>query len=577
MKTGNLAIYVNRFFDDLEIYEDVARSHCYKAYIREAIRGFLEDENQETAYDVYRTVFDCYRIQMPGQSNPFLDIVDVLKQYESTAATLISKQRDHFVHAVNVFLTGLAIFAENGQYRKAFASAVPEKEYENAYSTKNEEFFYRWAIASLFHDIGYPVEIVGNQINGFLSLVTSADGTESRVKARISFENFDKLNGIREIVPKAEFSAKYSTAYGSAQFIDTLKPLDLMADRIYHAFGTDQEETLDLLNDFVNRMAETGFIDHGYYSSLIVLKWYGYLIQVSGFRSEYFYWPVLDSATAILLHNLYRNVLQKKPFCLGPMKAGDNPIAYLLILCDELQEWNRKAHGILTRTFTLADKVHLGLKDGYLSATYVTKTGLLPTDFCREKEELLNSVLAIGEIFPQGLFVDNESISRIQALSAEKPEGVPRPLMENVELLAIAIHERYNRKQLEDHPDQQLKYPNFSDLPDDMKYSNIRQARGIYDKLTCVGLCMRKKGEPGDLNAIPEEAIEILARREHDDWMAERIASGWTLGEKDVPNKKTPYLVPYEELSEEIKDYDRDTIRNIPELAYMIGMAIYEL
>jgi hypothetical protein len=33
--------------------------------------------------------------------------------------------------------------------------------------------------------------------------------------------------------------------------------------------------------------------------------------------------------------------------------------------------------------------------------------------------------------------------------------------------------------------------------------------------------------------------------------------------------------VPYDALSEEIKELDRDTIRNIPELLSMIGMAVH--
>lgn len=576
MGKGNLAQYVNRFFDELEIYEDTARGHCYKAYIREAVRSFLENETADTAYEVYRTIFDSYKITMSGDTNPFLDILDTLRTYENTAATLIGKQRDHFVHAVNVFITGISIYAENDRFRTAFCKAVPEKEYRCAYTTRNEEFFYRWALASLFHDIGYPVEIAGKQLNEFVDRVANFDGNETKVRVKLSFENFEELNSIQEVIPEEVFAGAFREAYPQLSAADLLRPLDLMACRIHCTLGTDFGETAETLNGFVRKMAEGGFIDHGYYSAITILKWYGYLIQKNGFRSEYFFWPVLDSATAILLHNLYGNVLQKSPYCLGPMKAEDNPVAYLLILCDELQEWNRTARGYITRTFTLADKAYLGLETGYLSVTYMTHDGLLPQGFCDEKTEKLNAMLDIPGIFPKGFFVDNESDSEIRSVIFDRGSA-PRPLMENIEMLAIAIHERYCRKQLEDYPDRPLAYPRFSDLPDSMKYSNIRQALGIYEKLTLAGLCMRRKGEPGSLSEIPENTVEMLAEMEHDSWMKERIASGWTLGEKDPANKKTPYLIPYEELTEEIKDYDRDAVRNIPELAYMIGMAIYEL
>ena len=289
-----------------------------------------------------------------------------------------------------------------------------------------------------------------------------------------------------------------------------------------------------------------------------------------------FYWPVVDSATAIFLHNYYRNVLQKGAFSLGPMKAEDNPVAYLLILCDELQEWNREAHGILTRTFTLADTVNLSLSGDYLAATYVTRKGRLPETFCAEKKELLHKLLDLDALFPVGFDVDAESLDVFAALMPQLRELSPRPLLRDVELLAIAIHARYNEKQLLDHPERPLAFPDFSSLPDDLKYSNLRQAQGIYDKLELIGCELRPKGKRGAIRAFTDEQVEMLAEHEHEQWMAERIARGWTLGERDMKNKRSPYLVPYGELSEEIKDYDRDAVRNIPALCDRIGMAIYE-
>lgn len=62
---------------------------------------------------------------------------------------------------------------------------------------------------------------------------------------------------------------------------------------------------------------------------------------------------------------------------------------------------------------------------------------------------------------------------------------------------------------------------------------------------------------------LPEEItalVELLAANNHDIWAAERIDQGWTYGEKrDDGKKETPCLVPYEELPESEKDYDRNT------------------
>ena len=573
---SNLSPFVDRFFDELELNADIQEGHSYKSFLRGAVSAFLEHETPETAFAVYRAFFDSYRITLPGKNDPFIDLVDILRNYEATAATLIDKQRDHFIHSVNVFITGLSIWAENGRFREAFRAAVPEDGYTKGFPTPEEEFFFRWGIAALFHDVGYPVEIVGHQINRFIRMVADADGDEIKVKAQIRYENFNELNHIKEIIPKRAFTRDYYDAYESCSYIDLLTPLDLLAHRIHQAFGTDLAKTKAALDGFADQMAASGFIDHGYYSAIIVLKWYGCAVQRAEKSPQRFYWPVVDSAAAILLHNYYRNGMQKAPFSLGPMRPQDDPIAFLLILCDELQEWNREAHGIVTRTYTQADTVHLSLRNDYLAATYVTRRGRLPETFCAEKKDLLHSVLAVEEVFPAGMDVDAESLDDMAAPKTRLQEIAPRPLLKDIELLAIAIHARYNEKRLEEHPEEPLAYPDFSRLPDTLKYSNLRQAQGMVERLEQVGYTLAPKGRPGAVTEFPPKTLELMASLEHEAWVNERLSTGWTLGPKDVERKVSPYLVPYEELTDEIKDYDRDAVRNIPALAERIGMAVYE-
>lgn len=56
------------------------------------------------------------------------------------------------------------------------------------------------------------------------------------------------------------------------------------------------------------------------------------------------------------------------------------------------------------------------------------------------------------------------------------------------------------------------------------------------------------------------ELTEQLAENAHDNWAKQRINEGWTWGsQRDDEKKKHPDLVPYGELSESEKDYDRNT------------------
>jgi len=70
--------------------------------------------------------------------------------------------------------------------------------------------------------------------------------------------------------------------------------------------------------------------------------------------------------------------------------------------------------------------------------------------------------------------------------------------------------------------------------------------------------------------------IENLARNVHDVWARNRIAEGWRCApRKDGDAKTTPLLVPYEELPESEKHYDRataiETLKAIIVLGYTIA------
>lgn len=57
-----------------------------------------------------------------------------------------------------------------------------------------------------------------------------------------------------------------------------------------------------------------------------------------------------------------------------------------------------------------------------------------------------------------------------------------------------------------------------------------------------------------------KQLVESMAKNVHEVWALSRISQGWTYGKQRDDEKKThPSLVPYEELPEEEKEYDRNT------------------
>lgn len=72
-----------------------------------------------------------------------------------------------------------------------------------------------------------------------------------------------------------------------------------------------------------------------------------------------------------------------------------------------------------------------------------------------------------------------------------------------------------------------------------------------------------------------EALTEKIAENVHEVWSQGRIAEGWTYGEKrDDEKKTTPCLIPYDELPENEKDYDRNTAIGTLKLIMALGYKI---
>ncbi len=76
---------------------------------------------------------------------------------------------------------------------------------------------------------------------------------------------------------------------------------------------------------------------------------------------------------------------------------------------------------------------------------------------------------------------------------------------------------------------------------------------------------------PPDLELLAEK----MAKNVHEVWADSRLAEGWCYGEERDDAKKThPCLIPYEELPEEEKEYDRNTSIGTLKLIMKLGFKI---
>lgn len=291
--------------------------------MRIAIRAFRKESDQATKclnfLERCRLMLDCTGM------GPLLKLFDHLFALQKQ---LIGDQhyRDHIYHSICVFLLGHYIlnqksvlpnylyFAEGGeplpslQCNKVFNHYCPDGcdgtqtihnlDYDLEWPEVCSIAFYddrllqvyhnwniAWFFASLFHDIGYPIE---------------KDPTEYAMKFGIT--TTDTYRAQQELV-------------GCHSVLNDIPlPIDGLLPR--------HQGSSNLL------------YDHGLVGASLVLKAMKSLTKES--------WaPIKRAALAIALHNLGGYRLDNRI----TIDANRDPLSFLLVLCDEIQEWGREELG----------------------------------------------------------------------------------------------------------------------------------------------------------------------------------------------------------------------------------------
>lgn len=170
-----------------------------------------------------------------------------------------------------------------------------------------------------------------------------------------------------------------------------------------------------------------------------------------------------------------------------------------------------------------------------------------------------------GQIFP---FVGLRSVCRADVLIGRQDDEV-----------AQSIHEQYRDSiavQGRD-PEQEPAGQPWERLESSYRDANRHQADHVWAKLALID-CRSVREELVESFSMAPLEVERLALVEHQRWAADRYLSGWRFGAvRDNRLKHHPQLIPYETLSEPMKDLDRFAVRNLPALLARQGLGILRL
>ena len=301
--------------------------------LEKALEVFIDSGVAEDAYAVYY----CYLEMFLGQYKNSKKMVELLSEYEANGSSLLMKHRDHYSHSVYVFALGLAIYETNEAYRRSFSRFYHlEDRRENEAANLFLEY---WGLTALFHDIGYPFELPFEQVLSYFEVDNQKRGKGSLY---LAYHDMEAVTGL-DAASETHFEALYQRHFETTS---ELLAYDI-TQKLGSAYAFSEDYLLDVLNRKPTEPNRFGyFMDHAFFSAARLYRELAEELGAGNLTPMH-----VDALSAIMLHNsLYKFAIafykdknaEKRR---APLGMELHPLAWMLMLCDELQCWDRTSYG----------------------------------------------------------------------------------------------------------------------------------------------------------------------------------------------------------------------------------------
>ena len=515
--------------------------------LEKALEDFIDSGSADDAYSVYY----CYLEMFIGAYGSTKTMVELLSEFERNGSSLLMKHRDHYSHSVYVFALGLAIYETNPLYRRAFKEFYgfsADESDRSACLRANHFYLQYWGLTSLFHDIGYPFELPFEQVMSYFEVEKTDRGSG------VPFMAYRSLEGLVDF--SKEEQAHFLSLYGRTFTSVT----ELFAHDIQEKMGEEYAVSESYLyrkisDKPVHPEKFSFFMDHAFFSACRLYRGLTAAVGLPGIDK-----PAVDAMSAILLHNslfkfciaFYRDAPPKKK---SPLSMRLHPLAYMLMLCDALQCWDRTAYGRSSRGILYPMGVDFDFTGGQIEARYhydlaaerkiaefnarlaehaATGEGKKPrlktySDMCGTPEENdfaldIRSIVDLSEI-PFRVIPDLRPEDRSRKHTYLSGSSFLH--LYDFAVLLTMRHESENPENLkvEDY------YPKFDRMSLEYRLNHIERAKYFSRYLNQIGCFYTDRPVDFDLLAgFTPEQLEIIAPMEHERWLENHHRLGWVSG-----------------------------------------------
>ncbi|MGH7435161.1 MAG: hypothetical protein ACRENE_05775 [Polyangiaceae bacterium] len=306
--------------------------------------GFLQslpnDINEEAdkhEHNVYEPAFNAIGAAIKSRPRPDLgfssevlrDLCD-LTAYNKTTDLLLyfgarKVHRDHYVHTFNVGALGqfvLDLYVGGQQLKQHIATKL------NADPIEVE---FAWWLTAMLHDHAYPLYSVLVWMERLKPLADVYANERDTMKT-LALAHLDSLRVVHKDIRSGLRKIIESGSFNLAEFWS-----DTKATR-REIFSFLKQEDQDFL-------LENPAVDHGYAAVLNMGFWLKPHDRVVRKKE------LIEQIFRGILYHTSVDLAGKRP---AMIHWGDDPLAYLLLVCDELQEWSRRSlrerEGVLRAT-----------------------------------------------------------------------------------------------------------------------------------------------------------------------------------------------------------------------------------
>ena len=313
-----------------------------------------------------------------------------------------------------------------------------------------------------------------------------------------------------------------------------------------------QNYLFDVLAKKINPENFGGFIDHAYFSTIMLIECLFGIVSTDQLNEMY-----TNSFTAILMHNsLYKfSITNYKDDGENGFNQGKHfrmerhPLAFLLMLCDEIQCWDRTSYGQVSRGELHPFDCELRFDGDQISAKYIfdqkqfdainvengTYKKLKPNK--DGTIEFLSDIEQIVSINGDTSF--DESISRIGNISLIVSADLRVDRRYRGSFLsssnyihfykfAVLLHQKNNIGKITEEEAERK----FSELSLEYKINHLSRAKKFARYLNEIGCFYSDK--PVDLECLytfTKEFQDKMGPLEHERWCWEHYIMGWRYGE----------------------------------------------